>query len=620
MAWGHARLLQERYPAQLPAATVRRAMKEGTWDVWQITRETVRIWGEVDLLVAGWECQGTSRAGKGRGMQDSRTTLLDKLLEIMQWMREEGKEYAYVLEHVDMTGDMREPVRAVREKVEGCLGRGVSWDGAQMGARCHRSRMYWQNVLPERELRARAARVVRDDSRRVEEILELGRVAAPVVKPDHPRQHQCNHVGEPRRALPTLVAYRGARGFVETEGGPGPRMIYDPRRKKLEDPTALEQELAMGYAARATATAGVDEQARRVALRRAMDQHSLQWLIKEMAKGVRVEPVVRRQPAYVAQGTKGGVAMAGGKEGMRQEKEWELADDLASKVSKSIRKLLAEHRNTFAYSLKELGRYKGGELEINLTSAIPTYQRKRQMSAQYISICKEKCAKLLAAGLIRPSESSYAAATVVAAKTDLTCEVLSRRMCGDYRALNKIIEPDLYPMPQEEDIFDRLEGAIIFTMLDLRQGLNQIKIREEDRRKTAFHGADGLYEWVTMPFGLRNASAVFQQVMDQVLKGVPAAACYIDDVLIYSSSDEQHEHNLRMALEAIAAAGLTCHPEKCRIACRSVAYLGFEPSRGRFESTAAGREELAVGARRRSSTAGPARSCEDWDAAADPKR
>ncbi|CAI5994615.1 unnamed protein product [Closterium sp. NIES-64] len=274
--------------------------------------------------------------------------------------------------------------------------------------------------------------------------------------------------------------------------------------------------------------------------------------------------------------------MAGGKEGMRQEKEWELADDLASKVSKSIRKLLAEHRNTFAYSLKELGRYKGGELEINLTSAIPTYQRKRQMSAQYISICKEKCAELLAAGLIRPSESSYAAATVVAAKTDLTCEVLSRRMCGDYRALNKIIEPDLYPMPQEEDIFDRLEGAIIFTMLDLRQGLNQIKIREEDRRKTAFHGADGLYEWVTMPFGLRNASAVFQQVMDQVLKGVPAAACYIDDVLIYSSSDEQHEHNLRMALEAIAAAGLTCHPEKCRIACRSVAYLGFEVRGGRL--------------------------------------
>ncbi|GJP57665.1 hypothetical protein CLOP_g15657 [Closterium sp. NIES-67] len=79
-----------------------------------------------------------------------------------------------------------------------------------------------------------------------------------------------------------------------------------------------------------------------------------------------------------------------------------------------------------------------------------------------------------------------------------------------------------------------------------------------------------------MLFGLRNASAVFQRVMDQVLKTVPAAACYIDDVVIFSRSEEEHAEHLKATLDAIAAAGLTCHPEKCKIARRTVAYLGFE--------------------------------------------
>ncbi|GJP55553.1 hypothetical protein CLOM_g14511 [Closterium sp. NIES-68] len=171
-------------------------------------------------------------------------------------------------------------------------------------------------------------------------------------------------------------------------------------------------------------------------------------------------------------------------------------------------------------------------------------------------ICRGKCRELLDAGLIRPSNSAYAAATVVAARTDLTGEVLARRMCGDYRELNRITKADRYSMPTAEEIFDRLEGAVIFSTLDMRQGFNQIVIREEDKCKTAFHGVVGLYEWNVMPFGLRNASAVFQRVMDQVLKTVPSAACYIDDVVIYSKTEEEHAEHLRATLDAIAAAGL----------------------------------------------------------------
>ncbi|GJP78256.1 hypothetical protein CLOP_g8581 [Closterium sp. NIES-67] len=197
-------------------------------------------------------------------------------------------------------------------------------------------------------------------------------------------------------------------------------------------------------------------------------------------------------------------------------------------------------------------------------------------------ICRGKCRELLDAGLIRPSNSAYAAATVVAARTDLTGEVLARRMCGDYRELNRITKADRYSVPTAEEIFDRLEGAVIFSTLDMRQGFNQIVIQEEDKCKTAFHGVDGLYEWNVMLFGLRNASAVFQRVMDQVLKTVPSAACYIDDVVIYSKTEEEHAEHLRATLDAIAAVGLTCHPEKCKIARRTITYLGFEVRGGKM--------------------------------------
>ncbi|CAI7825223.1 unnamed protein product [Closterium sp. NIES-53] len=478
MAWKHAQMLQQWYPAQLTKEVLQEAMQNKKWDMGQITKEDVDSWGKVDLLVAGWECQGTSRAGKGKGLQDERTAMVTKLLTIMKWAREVNGEYAYILEHVDMRSDVREPVRAVRELVEAELGRGVSCD----------------------------------------------------------------------------VAYARARGFIEMDGIPGPGMVYDHQKKRWEEPTALERELAMGYLPGATATEGVEEEVRRAALGRAIDQHSLRWLIKEMRKGAvdrggragKEQGQGNKQVAYAAVGKVTGgkesdTAPAGGKEA-EQGKEWELGADIGEQTAEAVR-------------------------ELNLTTDLPTYQRRRRMNAEDAAICKEKCEELLAAGIIRPSESSYAAAIMIAARKDITGKVLAKRMCGDFWELNKITSPDRYPMPTAEDIFDCLEGAIIFTTLDLRQGFNQLAIREEDKRKTAFHEVDGLYEYNIMPFGIRNAPAA----MDQVLKGIPTAACYIDDILIFSSSEEQHVRDLKQTLEAVAAAGLTCHPKKCKIARHTAA-------------------------------------------------
>ncbi|GJP79196.1 hypothetical protein CLOP_g9450 [Closterium sp. NIES-67] len=195
-------------------------------------------------------------------------------------------------------------------------------------------------------------------------------------------------------------------------------------------------------------------------------------------------------------------------------------------------------------------------------------------------IAQAKCAELLAAGLIRESTSEYAAATVVAARKDLTGETLARRMCGDYRGLNRITKSDRYPMPMAEEIFDKLAEGTVYSTLDLRQGFNQIPIKEEDKPKTTFHGPDRLYEWNYMPFGLKNASAKFQRVMDQVLQGVPRAVCYIDDVVVFSKDGQQHVQDVAATLAAIQEAGLTCHPGKCHFGVKTVAYLGFQVGEG----------------------------------------
>ncbi|CAI7815371.1 unnamed protein product [Closterium sp. NIES-54] len=222
-------------------------------------------------------------------------------------------------------------------------------------------------------------------------------------------------------------------------------------------------------------------------------------------------------------------------------------------------------------------------MHIKLTEEIPVYQRKRRMSPGDLEICTDKCKELLEAGLIRPSESEYAVAIVVAARKDLTRGILSRQMCGDYRDLNKLTVADRYPMPTPEDIFDKVQGVCVFSTLDLRQGFNQIRIAEGDVRKTAFHGPDELYKWLFMPFGLKNASAVFQRAMDCVLQGLQhCSACYIDDVVVFSLSGEQHVEDVGQVLAAIGSAGLTCHPKKCHFGSLTMQYLGFEVCGGRM--------------------------------------
>jgi hypothetical protein len=126
----------------------------------------------------------------------------------------------------------------------------------------------------------------------------------------------------------------------------------------------------------------------------------------------------------------------------------------------------------------------------------------------------------------------------------------TQRLCVDYRALNKVTVKNKYPLPRIDDLFDQLCGACVFSKIDLRSGYHQLKIQECDIPKTSFVSRYGLYEYMVMSFGLTNALAYIMYLMNKVCMEYldKFVVLFIDDILVYSRSEEQHEEHLRLAL------------------------------------------------------------------------
>ena len=153
------------------------------------------------------------------------------------------------------------------------------------------------------------------------------------------------------------------------------------------------------------------------------------------------------------------------------------------------------------------------------------------------------------------------------------------RKCGDYRPLNAETTLDRYQLLLIESIFNDMKGAQIFSKLDLRSGYHQMGLREEDRAKTAFWGARReLWEWCVVPFGLKNAPSYFQRQMDKVLSGLTFARCYIDDIVIWSATFEDHLEHLSAVFARLRGAQLKVHPGKCQFAVDSIDFLGHHVS------------------------------------------
>jgi hypothetical protein len=189
--------------------------------------------------------------------------------------------------------------------------------------------------------------------------------------------------------------------------------------------------------------------------------------------------------------------------------------------------------------------------------------------------------ELVKAGLVElaPPDCEYALATVIPSKNDIYGNWTEKKMCGDYRSINKFTKSDHYAMPTPEENFEAIGHAKVFSTLDLRLRYHQIGLREEDKEKTAFwgidkDGKDWLYQWKFLSFGLKNAPVEFQRVMDRVFSGLEFVKCYVDDIIVFSTSSQKHRVHLADVFARLRFHGLKLYPSKYKFYCDRVEYIG----------------------------------------------
>ncbi|XP_068504911.1 uncharacterized protein [Syngnathus scovelli] len=214
------------------------------------------------------------------------------------------------------------------------------------------------------------------------------------------------------------------------------------------------------------------------------------------------------------------------------------------------------------------------------TRQSPAQGRVYSLSAPERRAMEEYIRESLAAGIIRPSSSPAGAGFFFVKKKEGTL-----RPCIDYRGINAITVKNRYPLPLLSSAFESLQGATIFTKLDLRNAYHLIRIREGDEWKTAFNTPSGHYEYLVVPFGLTNAPAVFQSLINDVLRDMldKFVFVYLDDILIFSRSLPEHIKHVRAVLRRLLENSLYVKAEKCEFHTSSVKFLGYVVREGSIE-------------------------------------
>ena len=207
-----------------------------------------------------------------------------------------------------------------------------------------------------------------------------------------------------------------------------------------------------------------------------------------------------------------------------------------------------------------------------IPGAKPVYGSIYNLSETELQALKEYIDKMLAKGFIRPSKSPFGSPVLFVKKPDG-----SLRLCVDYRKLNEITVKNRYPLPLISELFDRIKSAKFFSRFDMKEAYNRIRIAQGDEWKTAFRTRYGHYEYLVMPFGLTNAPASFQAYAHDCLHDFLDLFCivFLDDVLIFSETLEEHVAHVKQVLSRLRDYGLTCNLKKCEFHASSLSFLGF---------------------------------------------
>jgi hypothetical protein len=204
------------------------------------------------------------------------------------------------------------------------------------------------------------------------------------------------------------------------------------------------------------------------------------------------------------------------------------------------------------------------------TDGPPVSCRPRRLAPQKLLAAKKEFEEMLSCGTARPSSSPWASPLHMAQKGEH-----GWRPCGDYRILNSRTVPDRYPVRHIGDFAHNLAGSTIFSTIDLVKAYQQIPVHEADICKNAITTPFGLFEFPFMTFGLRNAGQTFQRFMDEVVRGLDFCYPYIDDILVFSSSAEEHAQHLRALFQRLSEYGVVVNPSKCMLGAKEVTFLGY---------------------------------------------
>lgn len=245
----------------------------------------------------------------------------------------------------------------------------------------------------------------------------------------------------------------------------------------------------------------------------------------------------------------------------------ELPDDERQKLFH----LLSQFGDIFAGPQELPGRTSKLKHSIDTGDAHPVRQPVRRIPPARRSEVTELLKEMIEKDIIQPSSSPWASPIVLVKKKDG-----STRFCIDYRKLNAITRKDAYPLPRIDETLDTLQGSKWFSTLDLASGYWQVELNEDSQDRTAFCTPNGLFEFKVLPFGLCNAPATFQRLMDLILSGLQWSAClvYLDDIIIVGKNFTDHLRNIHSVLSRIKEAGLKLQTTKCNFFKKAVSYLG----------------------------------------------
>ena len=257
---------------------------------------------------------------------------------------------------------------------------------------------------------------------------------------------------------------------------------------------------------------------------------------------------------------------------------WEATPDSLTRQQRVvIERLLVKHATVFAKSSDDMGRTNVATHKINTGDAAPVKQPPRRVALALRAEAEAEVNRMLDIGVIRPSVSPWAAPVVLIRKKDQ-----SVRYCIDYRRVNSLTVKDSYPLPRIDDSLEALQGAHFFSTIDLFCGYWQVAMDPQDAKKTAFCTSNGgLYEFTVMSMGLVSAPATFERLMERLLAGLHWKTClvYLDDVIVFSTTFEDHVSRLDDVLACIGQAGLKISPKKCSLFQEKVNLLGHVVSK-----------------------------------------